>query len=1059
MALNLGTLVAQLRVDNDMRRGLAGARRDLDGFRRDAIGRLRDLRNRFTSEGRAAGDGFGRAFLRSSVGHLRDLRNRFGREGEEGGRGLGAALERGWRAARGRLGQAFSSLGNLAKKGIGGIGAAFGKVWDLLGGFGKRLQSLGEGLGKFFEGPHGALIKLGAVLTGLPIIAGTAASAITIGLGGAIAALGIKAASSAKSVKDAFSDLKDHVVGRLRDLAAPFEPALIGIAKTLGTAFDSLAPSLGRAFASMAPVVERFVSNVAAGLSKWGPMIDGVSAKFGPLLSVLGSELQVMLQHLAYDFSALADAADPRFLSMLISGFTALIDVTAYTIASLAKVGSGIAWLVDKIPGIDFDRPAVSALDLGTAFVKTAAGARDVSESVKKADEAVKEITDALAAYFDPSLAVFNANTQLKQSFQSLAESLKKSKGNMEGNSAAALQAAQDFSGALTSVTDMYQATTRLEGGSEKARATLQKQLPVLYALAGQNKEAKEQVDNLAKTFGLMPGAVLPSEKAFLKVADAMGFGEAEAKKLYKQLDRRPQLKADISDLQSKLKTAKDQLDKVPKEKRPKLRADIADLQKKLREAKTELDRLQGKTITVTVKRGYIGGASAADVKRKAGGGLVTGPGTGTSDSIPTMLSNGEYVLSAAATRRIGVRTLDRINRGTPGVRGTRSGGPVVGTTWSHDLGPGVGGTGSSRSSLAAEIAAAHRKLMAQLEAQVKTLKAGLARIREAREDLLEGLTSMSSDTVKSTAASLSKMVRDAFAGIKGLAGLDNRLQAQIKGTSARLQVLADERAKINERLQEALQFRDTVTGQAMSSASILGITVEDADGNQVDPNASELKTGLQNRLATLRKFAGDIKQLAAQGLSKTVLRQLMESGPEEAGALASAIAQGGQQAVNEITSVQNEIDAEAKNLGEFSADHLYDAGAKAGRGFLTGLTGQLDELQATMETLATNLITTVTNAVAAAEKAAKEKLDKVAKLGEAAGEGKGGRGSGPQEDTAGPSGSSSIRRPGAAVNGVIGTHNAAPKAAVNIENYHEAPGGNARRTGEELLILTRARG
>jgi hypothetical protein len=46
----------------------------------------------------------------------------------------------------------------------------------------------------------------------------------------------------------------------------------------------------------------------------------------------------------------------------------------------------------------------------------------------------------------------------------------------------------------------------------------------------------------------------------------------------------------------------------------------------------------------------------------KAGGGIVRGPGTGTSDSIPTMLSNGEYVIRAAAVRAVGKDYLDSIN-------------------------------------------------------------------------------------------------------------------------------------------------------------------------------------------------------------------------------------------------------------------------------------------------------------------------------------------------------------------------------------------------------------
>ena len=46
-----------------------------------------------------------------------------------------------------------------------------------------------------------------------------------------------------------------------------------------------------------------------------------------------------------------------------------------------------------------------------------------------------------------------------------------------------------------------------------------------------------------------------------------------------------------------------------------------------------------------------------------ASGGYISGPGTGTSDSIPAMLSNGEYVIRSAAVDRIGVATLNRMNK------------------------------------------------------------------------------------------------------------------------------------------------------------------------------------------------------------------------------------------------------------------------------------------------------------------------------------------------------------------------------------------------------------
>lgn len=58
-----------------------------------------------------------------------------------------------------------------------------------------------------------------------------------------------------------------------------------------------------------------------------------------------------------------------------------------------------------------------------------------------------------------------------------------------------------------------------------------------------------------------------------------------------------------------------------------------------------------------------------------ATGGSVDGPGTGTSDSIPAMLSNGEYVLNARAVDRLGVPFLNGLNTGR--LRGFASGGLV----------------------------------------------------------------------------------------------------------------------------------------------------------------------------------------------------------------------------------------------------------------------------------------------------------------------------------------------------------------------------------------------
>lgn len=56
-------------------------------------------------------------------------------------------------------------------------------------------------------------------------------------------------------------------------------------------------------------------------------------------------------------------------------------------------------------------------------------------------------------------------------------------------------------------------------------------------------------------------------------------------------------------------------------------------------------------------------GASPFSGRLFAAGGYISGPGSGTSDSIPAMLSNGEYVIRSAAVDRIGVAALNRLNK------------------------------------------------------------------------------------------------------------------------------------------------------------------------------------------------------------------------------------------------------------------------------------------------------------------------------------------------------------------------------------------------------------
>jgi hypothetical protein len=84
--------------------------------------------------------------------------------------------------------------------------------------------------------------------------------------------------------------------------------------------------------------------------------------------------------------------------------------------------------------------------------------------------------------------------------------------------------------------------------------------------------------------------------------------------------------------------------------------------------------RALGTTFTTTHRINTIvnpGSPSpATSTARVAGGGYISGPGTATSDSIPAMLSDGEYVIKAASVNKFGKNFLDSINAGRlPGFR------------------------------------------------------------------------------------------------------------------------------------------------------------------------------------------------------------------------------------------------------------------------------------------------------------------------------------------------------------------------------------------------------
>jgi hypothetical protein len=277
------------------------------------------------------------------------------------------------------------------------------------------------------------------------------------------------------------------------------------------------------------------------------------------------------------------------------------------------------------------------------------------------------------------------ATDGLRQSIIALNEVNRKAlegRAGMEAAIDAATEATKKHSNALKFVNG------ELDLNSSEARDAA----AVLTDLARKTEENVTSARDSGKSWAYAKGEYDRGRASLLKSADAMGLTKDQARRLADQILKTPNktayLKGNLEDLQRKLADAKDRLKKVPDSRKAQVRADIRDLEAKIRKAKSDIASVRGKTVTITTKYVVVGDGSAARKQgsegsqlKNAKGGLIRGPGTGTSDSIVSRVSNGEFVVRASSVSKYGVDTLRAINEGRFDKAAQVSGKAAVATT------------------------------------------------------------------------------------------------------------------------------------------------------------------------------------------------------------------------------------------------------------------------------------------------------------------------------------------------------------------------------------------
>ncbi|MFE2941043.1 hypothetical protein ACFXKG_18560 [Streptomyces sp. NPDC059255] len=519
----------------------------------------------------------------------------------------------------------------------------------------------------------------------------------------------------------------------------------------------------------------------------------------------------------------------------------------------------------------------------------------------------------------------------LRQSIQALNDVHRNGLGGMIGFEAAidaAAEAAKKNAGALE------MSGGKLNLNSEKARTAAS----ALNDLAAKTDEAAAQARQSGASWSTVNGIYDRGRAKLIESARAMGLNRDKAKQLADQILRTPdktaKLKGNLEDLQAKLKSAKGQLKSVPDSRRAKLLATISDLQAKVAAAKRAIGSVQGKTVSVMVQYRTSGSKASAFAKSIGGyaGGGKPKPGelAWVGEEGPELMRFG-----GGGTEIYDHRSSMRM------VADARTAGRDAGLGLQRGMSVSTGEVGAGGRAMADAILQGIRDEL-EIASPSKKTKALAA---DAGKGLIIGMTG-SKAQISATAKDLVKDIWAAWKGTKSTK--DSKLVAMVNRDTAKLQGLASKRDALAQKIAGAKKNAQGWTETARQDASLSGLGIEEG---QV--SAGSIQAGLSAQLAKIKQFTNYIKILGKRGLAKSMLKQILNMGPEQGYAYASALAGASTTTLKSITSLQYAVNSETDKFGKVGADVMYDAGAASGKGFLTGLSSQQKAIEAQMVKIA----------------------------------------------------------------------------------------------------------
>lgn len=328
---------------------------------------------------------------------------------------------------------------------------------------------------------------------------------------------------------------------------------------------------------------------------------------------------------------------------------------------------------------------------------------------------------------------------------------------------------------------------------------------------------------------------------------------------------------------------------------------------------------------------GATGGLFTGKGFRYADGGLVSGPGTGTSDDVfAPWLSNGEFVIKAAAVQKYGEKFLQRLNDGEIEMPRFAKGGKVSKQAKAE---------AEARRDAWSDLTVSHFGRMAGFRRS--EFGAALGR-PDSLGALVSALSQWRSTILKATHGGQERsLLRALDSTAKKLIGWEKQLTSVTKS-------LDKAKDKLNSLRDAASSLASSVKSGVLGSANI----TRGVSGDR-PTTVRGIMGGLMQSRDKATAFAGALRDLKKKGLSSSLLRQIAEAGIEGGGLeTAGALLTASGSEISSLNDLQGQIGKAAGSAGKTTADAVYGKAIKEQAKTVAKLERSQDKLRHSMEKL-----------------------------------------------------------------------------------------------------------